>query len=147
MIIAVLDTNTLASGIAGKDSPPAKIINAWKEDQFTLVTSTPILSELDHTLAKPYFKYRMGLKDRNDLFVLLIELAQRVELHPPIPAVATHPEDDLILATAAQAKATHLVTGDGPLQQLKEHAGARILSPRQFLQVLSRHPPTEGGRP
>jgi predicted nucleic acid-binding protein len=51
--------------------------------------------------------------------------------------VATHPEDDLVLATAVSAHADYLVTGDRKLQRLGSYQGVRILSPREFLAVLA----------
>jgi predicted nucleic acid-binding protein len=62
----------------------------------------------------------------------LVSIQITVEVH----GLATHPEDDLILATEASARADHLVTGDRQLLALGSHAGALIVSPRQFLTVL-----------
>ncbi len=39
MIRAVLDTNVIVSGILSKKGAPAKILKAWFEDRFHLVTS------------------------------------------------------------------------------------------------------------
>jgi predicted nucleic acid-binding protein len=46
--------------------------------------------------------------------------------------------DDVVLATALAGKADVIVTGDDDLLVLKEFRGIRILSPRQFLQLLDR---------
>jgi predicted nucleic acid-binding protein len=48
--------------------------------------------------------------------------------------VATHPEDDLVLATAISAKAEYLVSGDTKLQRLGTYEGVKIVSPREFLE-------------
>ena len=53
-----------------------------------------------------------------------------------VHGVATHPEDDLILATAVSASADYLVTGDRHLQALGSYEGVRIVSPRDFLTIL-----------
>jgi hypothetical protein len=44
--------------------------------------------------------------------------------------VATHPEDDLILATALSGAADYLITGDSKLQKLGTFQSVTILSPR-----------------
>ena len=44
----------------------------------------------------------------------------------------------MVLATALAGKADVIVTGDDDLLVLKEFRGIRILSPRQFLQLLDR---------
>jgi predicted nucleic acid-binding protein len=46
-------------------------------------------------------------------------------------------EDDLVLATGRLAKADYLVTGDKGLLELEEHERMRIVSPRQFLEILA----------
>jgi len=43
-----------------------------------------------------------------------------------------------VLATALAGKADMIVTGDEDLLVLKEFRGIRILSPRQFLEILDR---------
>lgn len=53
-----------------------------------------------------------------------------------VTSVATHPEDDLVLATAVSAQVDYLVTGDRQLQRLDTFQDVRILSPRQFLTIL-----------
>ena len=58
-----------------------------------------------------------------------------------VAGVATHPEDDRVLAAAASARADYLVTGDRQLRRLGGYEGVRILSPREFLDLLER----EGG--
>ena len=56
-----------------------------------------------------------------------------------VSGVATHPEDDLVLAAAVSAGADYLVTGDKQLLKLGRYQGATILSPRDFAEV-ARHP-------
>lgn len=55
-----------------------------------------------------------------------------------VTGVATHPEDDLILATAVAGDATYLVTGDCKLRAVGTFRGVSILSPREFLDQLSQ---------
>ena len=50
--------------------------------------------------------------------------------------VATHPEDDLVLATALSGGAQFLVTGDHKLLGLKTYRGLVIVSVREFLALL-----------
>ena len=53
-----------------------------------------------------------------------------------VQGVATHPEDDLILATAISGNADYLVTGDRQLLALGSYGGVRIVTPRDFLAIL-----------
>ncbi len=55
-----------------------------------------------------------------------------------VDGVATHPEDDHVLATVVSARARYLVTGDKKRQRLRRYRGVTILSPRDFLILLDR---------
>ena len=97
----------------------------------------PILTELGRALNEPYFRRRLSGQDIVDLLALLVEQATMVAPVGAVPRVATHPEDDLILATAVVARADYLVTGDKHLQVLTTHQSSVIVSPRAFLEILT----------
>lgn len=139
MIRAVLDTNVFVSGILRFDaaqSPPAQMLHHWLADDFGVVTSVPLRREIERTLANPYFAARIPHAVGLWWLRSLDELAVPIEISLPVTGVATHPEDDLILATAASAAADYLVTGDRQLQRLGAFEGATIVSPSDFLDIL-----------
>ena len=144
MITACLDTNVLVSGFAGSaslSSVPGEVIRRWEAGQYQLITSEPILEEVARTLQKPYFLAVLTTAEIDQA----TEALRRRSLVTPITAqvsgVATHPEDDLILATAVSAPADYLVTGDGQLQRLERYQQVTILTPRAFLNLLDQQPP------
>ena len=55
--------------------------------------------------------------------------------------IATHPEDDVVLATAVSAKARYLVTGDAKLQDLRTYQDVTIFSARAFLTLVTAEQP------
>jgi uncharacterized protein len=142
VIVAVLDTNVLASGVAGiarEESTPGEVLRRWRAKAFTLVASEPILTELERTLTNPYFRTRLS---PIDIEVALAELRTRARIQPVtvyVAGIAAHPEDDLVLATALSGGAIYLVTGDKPLVERGAYRGTRIVSPRSFLEVLDQH--------
>lgn len=140
MIRAVLDTNTLVSGTLAPHGSAHRLLRAGLAGQFTLVTSAVIIEEVCRTLCRPRItrKYRIGETEVHQLRTLLEEETAVTPLTIPVHGVATHPEDDLILATALSAQAGYLVTGDHQLQKLGEYHGVRILSPRAFLDLLTQ---------
>jgi uncharacterized protein len=136
----VLDANTLASGAITTIGTLAAILDAWRGGDFSVILSEPILVECERTLQKPYFKRRLTASESSRFMQLLRKRAILSPITVSEQGVATHPEDDLILATAVSAKADYLVTGDTKLQDLGTYSGVRILSPRAFLDLLlSRH--------
>jgi predicted nucleic acid-binding protein len=63
--------------------------------------------------------------------------AQRVSITVAVSGVATHPEDDLVLATAISAGADYLVTGDRRFRtRIPRYRSVLLLSPAEFLAVL-----------
>lgn len=140
MISAVLDTNILASGTVSAFTPPGQILNAWRDGQFTLVTSWHILDELEQTLQKPYFQSRLTKSDIVAFFDLLQNETIVTPITVNISGAATHPEDDLILAAAVSAQVDYLVTGDGPLLRHvgSTYQGVDLVTSGVFLALLKQ---------
>src|SRR5881398_1698693 len=138
MIRATLDTNVLAPGIITKaQTGNGQVIQAWRENKYSLVLSEAILTELSRTLSEPYFSARLTAAQIEGTVNLFRSEATIVPLLVPVAGVATHPEDDLILATALSGRAHYLVTRDEKLQEkVKEYKGIAIVSPPVFLQRL-----------
>lgn len=140
MIRVVADTNVLASGLAGYDAlegPAALVLRARQQRRFDLVASGPIFEELERTLAKPYFRQRLGPTGALEAPDFVREGALFVTQLADIQGVATTAADDLILATAVAGDAGHLVTGDRQLRNPGEYQGVRIVGPREFVDWLA----------
>ncbi len=55
------------------------------------------------------------------------------------------PDDDKYLAAALAGRADVVVTGDKDLLGLEDYQGVRMLSPRQFLELVEASPPHHSG--
>ncbi len=104
---------------------------------FELVISESILTELERTFQNPYFRGRLASTQVVANLALLRREAIIIPITTQVQGVATHPEDDLVLATAESAHADYLVTGDKKLQRLASYYQIIIFSPREFLDLLS----------
>ena len=138
MIRATLDTNVLAAGvITSAQTVNGQVIQAWRENKYSLVLSEPILTELSRTLTQPYFSARLTAAQIEGSVNLFRSEATIVPLIVTVAGVATHPEDDLVLATALSGRVDYLVTRDEKLQEkVQEYKGVSIVSPLFFLQRL-----------
>ena len=136
MIVVVLDTNVLVSGFLSERGIPGQIIDRWRAGEFAVIISEPVLDEFMRTLLQPYFQQRLTREQIAGALFLLRIVGIETRLTAEVHGVASHPEDDLILATAVSAKADFLITGDRQLQKLQSYEGVSILSPRAFLEVL-----------
>jgi putative PIN family toxin of toxin-antitoxin system len=88
----------------------------------------PILDELVRTFQKPYFRRYLMDKQSSRFLKLLQKRATVSPITVAVHDIATHPEDDLILATAVSAKADYLVTGDSKLQRLRTYQAVVIVT-------------------
>lgn len=141
MIRVVLDTNVLASGFVGfanTERAPSRLLRLWREDRFALVISADIVTELLNTFSSPYFRQRLSPEQIAEAQHLLREEATTTPITAQVSGVATHPEDDLVLATAVSAQVDYVVTGDKRILQLGEYQGVHMLSPREFLDLLEK---------
>ena len=138
MISAVLDTNVLASGTVSAANAPGQILDAWHARKFELVTYAHIIDELTRTFQKPYFQKRLSSKATANFIDLLQNEAFVTPIIVKVQNVATHPEDDLTIATALSAKADYLVTGDQPLLNKVGNFYQRVTltTPIDFLKIL-----------
>ena len=137
MIRAVLDVNLLASGSLKAPTPPGLLLDIWQAGSFRLIISAHILTNLQRTLAKPYFQRRLTTAERNAFLALLRQEATLVSTIVPVQGIAPDAEDDLVLATAVSGQADYLVTGDAAFQDLHSYRGIQIVSPRAFLEILT----------
>lgn len=139
MIRAVLDTNVLASGISGVRQPnsaPGELLRRWRRRTFILVFSEHLFRELERTLGKRYFASRLSLGQIDRFLATLRTQGEITSVSGSTRRIATHPEDDLILAAVASAQVDYLVTGDRQLQALRCFGRAEIVSPAEFITIL-----------
>jgi putative PIN family toxin of toxin-antitoxin system len=138
VIRAVLDTNVLVSAILVPSGIPARILLAAFAVVFSCFASEAIVGEVLTTLARERVqrKYRLDPARVSQVRDFLVSRPVLVPITASVQGVASHPEDDLILATAVSARADYLVTGDRQLLALGAYQGVQIVSPRDFLAIL-----------
>jgi putative PIN family toxin of toxin-antitoxin system len=133
LIRVTLDTNVPGPGLIGDTSAAARLVQLWSDGAFVLIASAHILEELKRSFTDPYFAARVS-SDRAAELVRLVETnAKMVELSVEVQGIATHPEDDLVLATALSGEASVLCTRDKQLLKLRAYQEVEILSPGELL--------------
>jgi len=137
---AVLDTNVLVSSLLVKAGLPARVVDAWRQQQYTLVTSPDLLAEVRATLNYPRLRRKYALTDED--VEQLINLLEHDTLVVPgqaqVPGVVPpDPADEKVLACAVDAEAGVIVSGDEHLLALGDYQGIPILTARAFLERLA----------
>ena len=130
-MIVVLDTNVIVAAMVAKGLCHEVVVRGL--GSCTVVTSQPLLDELEHTLRA---KFTLGPAS----IAFLEQLRLRVRIVEPAPLstpVSRDADDDMVLATAIGANAALIVTGDQDLLVIGTYHGIDIVAPRDFLKRLS----------
>jgi uncharacterized protein len=136
----VVDTNVLISALLIRTSLPAHLIVPWREGCFDLLSSPEQLNELTRVTRYPKLRERLSPRLAGRLINELRELAVVVTKLPHV-TVCADPNDNYLLAMVEAGAADFLVTGDKhDLLNLRLHAGARIVTARDFLVMHRRLP-------
>ncbi len=138
MLKAVLDTNLIISAVITPTGQVSRILTAWRNGLFELITSPQIIEEMRLVLFSEKIKKNRSLSDRriNDLLTELRKTSGLVKPKIAIKAVKADPDDDKFIEAAMAAKADCIVSGDRHLKDLKSYQGIKILSPAEFMVIL-----------
>jgi putative PIN family toxin of toxin-antitoxin system len=140
MITAVLDVNVLVAAILAPHGTTRQVLTAWEANLFQSLTSEGIVAEVEEKLRSPRIGGRYGVTSSDVEWVrgLLLTQAKVIDIVPQdVLATTGDPEDDYVLATARLGQADYLITGDRGLLRLQSHHGARIVAPRELLDILA----------
>jgi putative PIN family toxin of toxin-antitoxin system len=131
----VADTNVLISAFLFGGLPRA-FLNLGLGGAFSLVTSGPLLDELDEKL-----RGKFKVPDARAV-AFLSRLKTRAHIvHPSfvLTAIVEDPDDNRVLECAVEGNARFVVSGDRHLLRLGSHAGIAVLTMRQFLEAAGLH--------
>ena len=135
-MIAVFDTNVIASGIFWHRSTARRCLTGLARREFKLAASDDILNEYVLTCAALHAQ-----KPEQDPSGPLAWITSRALLVTPSPLGTQRSrdaKDDPFLACAVAARAEYLVSSDRDLLVLRKPFGISIVTPVQFLRVLER---------
>lgn len=129
----VLDTNVFISGVFWKGTP-RKILETWVQGKITLCLTESI-----------YLEYLRVLHEIDDNGLLSFEWIDFVTQHAVIyddlnsaSLLCRDPDDQKFLDCAFTAKVNFLVSGDKDLLVLEHVHQIPILSPADFITILSK---------
>ena len=123
--------STCRSTTAG-GGKPARLIDAWLDGRFTLVSHAVQLEEFRAVSRRQRIRPLLRASEAGRLVNRIAALA---EMPAQLPFVQRSPDphDDFLLALCDAGAADRLVTGDkADLLILKTHANARIVTAAQF---------------
>jgi putative PIN family toxin of toxin-antitoxin system len=136
---AVLDANVLLSAAIHPSGSPGRLVERFLRDgAFELILSSAIIAEVQRAFTYPRILKALHAGFASELWLEdLVVLADLIG-DSPIRRVCRDPDDDKYLAAALAGRATHVVTGDRDLLDLREYEGILLVPPDEFLRHLDR---------
>jgi len=136
---AILDTNVWISGVFWRGTP-YQILRAWRDEQFELIYTPETLAEIESRLRRKAIEFGADLNDVRDWLFYIRTFAHIIAASGDVKGVCRDPKDDKFLDAAVTGKAEYLVAGDRDLLEIGEYQTVKIVSPRQFLDLLRAQP-------
>lgn len=144
---AVLDANIFISYLLAPDDARGTIVQVFESiasGQYQMVRSDRLIAEIRSSVAqKPKLRNRISDVDLEELIALIEEVSlpfdHDLDVHEP--PILRDRKDSYLLEAAIGANADSLVSGDRDLRVLQDQfERPRIVTPREFLEILDRLP-------
>ena len=136
----VLDTSDHVKAILYPPGASGAVLDLCASGRCQLVCSPSIVAETGDVLSRPRIRLRYpALTDGavDEYLSRLRDIADMVPGTLELKGASMDPDDDHVLACAAEGRADYLVTADrGHLLSLIEFQGVRIVTAAQFLAAL-----------
>lgn len=130
----VIDTNVFISGL-NFVGVPSEVLESFINDEIEVYISSFILREVERILRE---KFEWDEEQIERSLNRIKEKAIQVQPKTKISVIRQKEADNRILECGVEGKAQYIVSGDRRhLLPLKEYKGMKIVSPAQFLKIIS----------
>jgi putative PIN family toxin of toxin-antitoxin system len=142
----LLDTNVFISSFVFKKAL-ARIAKAWEKNRFIWILSPEIQQEYLSVISRP--KFRQTQEEIVLIFDLLsaaieIGVIKRVIPKGKLQVIHDDPKDNIFLECAVAGNADYIITGDQHLLRLRAYRKIKIISPRAFVDLISKRELAKG---
>ncbi len=126
----IIDTNLWISFLLTKDF--SRLDKPFSDHSIVLLFSQELLDEFIEVAQRPKFKQYFSLIDLQELLMLISQKAIFTSVISSVTACRDN-KDNFLLSLANDGKATHLITGDKDLLEMKVFGRTRILTFTEYL--------------
>lgn len=132
----VLDTNVLLSAFIRVDSNPYKLLQAWLDGNFELVSSAAQIEEITRVARYPQVRRYISPAEIGWLVNRIRDRALVIDRLPKVD-VSSDPADNFLLGMADAGDADYLATGDkfGVLA-IGRHGRTRVVTVTEMIKTL-----------
>lgn len=126
----IIDTNIFISFLLTNDF--SKLDRIFEDKKLVLLFSQELLDEFIEVAQRPKFKKYFSITDLQDLLSQIHHRAEFIEVSSDIDE-CRDPKYNFLLSLAKDGKATHLITGDNDLLELKKQGKTKITTIATYL--------------
>jgi putative PIN family toxin of toxin-antitoxin system len=129
----VIDINIFVSSFLWEGNPK-KVVDRAIEGIDELYISKEILEQISEVMNRPKFKVdREGVKY---YMKLIEEISNEIICNGKIQDGSRDTDDNIILECGLTGNVDYIVTGDEDLLVLKEFNGIKIVTPKEYLEII-----------
>lgn len=120
--------------ILSQNGTSAEVVDLWILDVFQLVVCEEILDEYSEILLRKGISYNLVKELNKQIWNKAIKTA----IHGQLNLVKDAPDDNKFLECAVEGKASIIVSGGPHLLKFKPFRGIKILTPKEYLELLKK---------
>ena len=134
----ILDTNVVVSALIQRGAPYQVVDTVLADSRLDLCLSPALVEEYTLVLGRRKFSVYKDFHTR--ALTLVADLLRRASIYSPTIRLdlVNDPADNRLLGLAQTCAADYLITGNIRDFRISSHGVTRIVTPRDFLEVLGR---------
>lgn len=133
----VIDTNVIISAAISEDRIPAEIFELLLLEKIENYTSQEIIDEIIDVFHRPKITRLISDKDINFMIKKYLIFSKKVEPKQRFSLVKDDPKDNIFLDCAVEAAVNYIISGDLHLLSIKEFNNIKVITPRDFLELMN----------
>lgn len=130
--IVVLDTNIFISAVFWEGKPYILVKKAINQEIIVFI-SNYIIDEIRKVLVRDF---NLEKQEIEDIVNAVLYFTHLIEPKESVTVIKDDPKDDKILDCAVACNADFIVSQDNHLLKLKEFRGIKIVTPKDFLELI-----------
>ena len=133
----VIDTNVIISAAISEDNVPAEIFELLLLEEVENYTSQEIIDEVINVFHRPKFIKLISEKDINFMVEKYLIFSKKVEPKQKFSLVKDDSKDNMFIDCAVEANVDYIISGDPHLLGIKVFKNIKIITPREFLEMIN----------
>ena len=133
--IVALDSNIYISSIFWDGGPYIIAKKAIKQEIIVFISGY-IIGEIRKVLHRDF---NLSIQEIDDIIDSFVHFTHMIEPKEKFDIIKEDPSDNRILECAVASKATFIISYNKHLLNLKEFNGIKILTPKQFLDLIRKN--------